>query len=483
MKRVLWALAFFVTVGSTILLGQAQYKVLWNFVGWPNDGSGPVSNLVMGRNGNLYGTTSSGGTGARPSGTVFELSPNANGGWTETVLYSFCSNFSNSSCLDGAFPQSGLILDRNGNLYGTTTIGGSGQICGFGAGCGGGTVFELSPPLSGGVWTETVLYSFCNNLSNSNCLDGSVPLAQLTFDKLGNLYGTTSTGGTGGTSGGCCVGGTVFELSYSNGEWNETVLHNFCGTGHNGICPDGAAPQAGVALDSIGNLYGTTIAGGSLQYAGSGTVFELAPGTKGWTETVLLGPGVPLGRGGAPLSAVVLDKSGNLYGTFSFGGAGFAGGVFRYSTANKSITTFSFNGGNGQTPSAGVLLDTASASIYGTTAGGGANQRGTIFTISPPQQQSVLYSFCSQSDCTDGFNPLAALVSDKLGNLYGTTKLGGTETNCNGSGCGVVFQITPQTSAIKNPSKNKSRRPHLLSSDSSAPASTCRNTATICSSV
>lgn len=448
MKKIVWVFAFVVTVGSTLLLGQSQYKVLWNFTGWPNDGAEPTSALVMDASGNLYGTTLSGGTNTRPSGTVFELSPDGTGGWMETLLYSFCSSPSNSSCLDGALPQAGLVVDHNGNLYGTTTIGGTGQMCGFGAGCGGGTVFELSPPSAGGAWVETVLYSFCTNLQNSTCLDGAVPLGRLIFDAAGDLYGTTSTGGTGGSTGGCCVGGTVFKLSRSSDQWNETVLHNFCASGRNGICPDGVAPQAGVTLDRMGNLYGTTRAGGSLKNSGSGTVYELSPGTDGWTETILLGPGVPLDKGGAPLGDIALDGFGNLYSTFSFGGADFAGGVFRYEPVDGRVSLFSFDGNDGQNPTAGILLDAGHALIYGTTSAGGGNRSGTIFEIDSPGHETLLYSFCSEGSCLDGSDPLAGLVMDNEGNLYGVTNRGGSSENCDGSGCGVVYQFAPQGAAV-----------------------------------
>lgn len=417
-------------------VGQAQYKVLWSFAGSPNDGVSPLGNLLFDRAGNLYGTTVGGGSSTAPGclggcGTAFKLSRHSGGTWTETILYNFCSS---NMCLDGAGPKAGLIFDAGGNLYGTTSAGGA---------YGYGTVFELSAPSSpSDSWTETVLYSFCANYENSTCLDGADPLSQLTFDATGNLYGTTATGGAGGTSGGCCEGGTVFELSQGGGGWTETVLNNFCAGG--GICADGEAPQAGVTFDKLGNLYGTTTAGGDFQ--GRGTVYKLSPGANGWTETVLRTSKQSLAA--APLGTVSIDPLGNLYSTFSRGGQSpGVGGVFRIGLQGGGAE-FSFNGNNGYYPAAGVLIDSKHRALYGTTLGGGTNDFGTVFNMVAPAQESVLYSFCSQPNCTDGSQPVASLVEDKAGNLYGTTRQGGTNNQ------GVVFEIVqsfPKQKASQRP--------------------------------
>src|SRR5207245_831479 len=174
-------------------------------------------------------------------GTVFELSPNADGTWTESVLYSFNAN------PDAQGPFGGVIFDAAGNLYGTTASGGS---------SGDGTVFELSP-VAGGGWTETVLYSF------TNTPDGENPETSLVMDTAGNLFGTTIFGGSAG-------GGCVFELSPNGTGWTESVLFNF--TGSNGLEPGGP-----LVFDSAGNLYGTSADGGSGHV---GTVFELSPGSS-----------------------------------------------------------------------------------------------------------------------------------------------------------------------------------------------------------
>jgi uncharacterized repeat protein (TIGR03803 family) len=420
MKKTMLCVAV-VLLSCGFILGQ-QYKVLYSFAGGQfGDGAKPVSNLVFDSSSNLYGTTWFGGSGNCTSycGTVFTLSPNSDGTWTETILYSFCS-LGNSSCPDGQYPKAGPIFDAKDNLYGTTAYGGT---------YGSGTVFELSPPSPpGGAWTETVLYSFCANYSNNICLDGAVPLSQLTLDASGNLYGTTSEGGSGTPKDGNGPG-TVFELSHGPNGWTETVLYNFCSVG-NGYCQDGQLPMAGVTFDKLGNLYGTTEAGGALHSQGGGTVYKLSPGSNGWIETVLKAGS--LYGSGAPLGTVSFDPPGNLYTTFSVAAQN-PGGVLRLGPRGAT-TEFLFNGADGQTPAAGVLVDSRHAALYGTTESGGTGY-GNVFKIVAPTQETVLHNFCSQPNCTDGVGPFASLIEDKSGNLYGTTKLGGANN------LGVVFEI------------------------------------------
>jgi uncharacterized repeat protein (TIGR03803 family) len=273
-------------------------QVLYAFQGG-NDGSSPSSGLILDSSGNLYGTTENGGGGTDCSGnyagcgTVFELSPNGSGGWTETILYSFQGGS------DGALPTSGLVFDQAGNLYGTTRFGG-GTF---------GTVFELSPKGSGG-WTETILYTFTNNS------DGAYPQG-LIFDQKGNLYGTT-VGGGGLCGGGFNPCGTVFELSPNgSGGWTETSLYVF-------QVSDGIwNPNPGLVFDQAGNLFGTTPASGEngcVEGYGCGAVFELSPnGSGGWKETLLFSfQGGSDGVG--PNPGLMFDQAGNLYGTAQAGG-------------------------------------------------------------------------------------------------------------------------------------------------------------------
>jgi uncharacterized repeat protein (TIGR03803 family) len=244
-----------------------------------SDGFQPHAGLVRDSAGNLYGTASSGGT-ADEDGVVFELTPNG-GTWTEIVLHTF-----HKDGTDGSQPWANLIFDGSGNLYGTTVQGGKNS---------GGTVFELSPG-AGGAWTETILHNF-----PANGTDGSSPYGALVFDSAGNLYGTTAAGGAGGY-------GTVFELKRAGGNWLEKVLHRF---NENGV--DGTFPETALVFDAAGNLYGTTVSGGTFVNNGFwGTVFELAPQPGGaWREKVLHSFGAG-SDGRYPQAPVVLDTSGNL---------------------------------------------------------------------------------------------------------------------------------------------------------------------------
>jgi hypothetical protein len=273
----------------TLAFGQ-HYKVLYSFQG-PKVGDGAYSNatLVHDNDGNLYGTTVAGGlSGCNPygsCGTAFELSPNPDGSWAETVLYEFCSNRVNGQCVDGQMPEGGLVMDSVGNLYGTTSEGGSNLCPGGQVGCG--TVFELSQS-TGGSWTETVLYDFCDQIVNNACLDGSAPVqGSLAIDATGNLFGATQTGGSGQSA--TVTGGTVFELSPILGSFTETVIYNFCVGGTNQVCPSGNWPSSGLTFDASGNLYGTTYTGGNAKSQAGGVIYKLAPTAGGWDEAVLYG--------------------------------------------------------------------------------------------------------------------------------------------------------------------------------------------------
>jgi uncharacterized repeat protein (TIGR03803 family) len=418
-----------VTALTCTLSFSQQYKVLYSFAGaQTGDGANPISSLVSDELGNLYGTTQNGGSNTLNGGTVFELSPAAHGTWTETVLYSFCSQVIINDCLDGQLPQAGLLLDSAGNLYGTAYYGGGKEGCGTGSGCG--VAFELSPPSSpGNPWTETVLHSFCANLVNQVCLDGELPTSQLILDASGNLYGTSGGGGSGHDN-----GGTVFELSPDVDGWTETVLYNFCSLGQGSFCPDGAFPRAGVTFDKSGNLYGTTMSGGTSNSTGGGTIYELSPNSGVWTETVLFASAHPL-YGSDPEGGVALDGLDNIYATFTSGGQrGDLGGVFKLALGG-SHAAFWFDGPDGANPGAGVLIDFKRHAVYGTTFAGG-HGTGTIFEMAPPAQETVLYSFCQEANCADGGEPQAGLIEDKSGNLYGTAKSGGINDQ------GVVFEIS-----------------------------------------
>jgi uncharacterized repeat protein (TIGR03803 family) len=336
-------------------------KVLHEFNPNGKGGANPSASLIFDASSDLCGTANE--FGIHNSGTAFKLIPAEGGRWSESVLHPF--NAGNGK--DGSDPQAGLISDAAGNLYGTTVGGGT---------HGGGVVFELSPTAGGG-WKETVLHDFSHYGK-----DGSYPWAGLVRDAAGNLYGTTSFGGT-------FDWGTVFELSpKAGGGWNETVLHSFNGN----VRTDGYNPMAGLILDGAGNLYGTTYFGGAF---GVGTIFELSPkATGGWKETVLHSFNNNGTDGYSPQAGLIFDTAGNLYGTTLIGGSGSCtyygscGTVFELTPqANGSWTervlhSFNNDGTDGYWPYAGLALD-ASGNLYGTTWSGGALGNGTVFEVTP----------------------------------------------------------------------------------------------------
>src|SRR5579872_156305 len=364
-----------------------NYKVLYSFTGVNGDGAQPSGSLAVDAAGNLYGTTEYGGAGefTYGAGTVFELSPNSDGTWTESVLYSFCAS---GTCTDGAAPQGGVILDSKGNLYGTTFAGGSPPSCNGSGGCG--TVFELSPPsLPNGSWTETTLYNFC---SLPSCEDGKNPVGTLTTDADGNLYGATNN------NDGSAWGGTVFKLSNNTGVWTQSTLYLFCQNNFNNNCPDGQGPMAGVVFDSRGNLYGTTVYGGSPSNLGS--VYRLTPkASGGWRETVLINFNPPE-TGLHPTTGVTPDPSGYLYGSTPYGSDNY-GTIFRL-RSDGQLREFEFNGNNGSHPLSNLLLE--GNVLYGTMAGEDFSS-GSVFKIEPHAEVNIIYNFCQQPMCTDGAYP------------------------------------------------------------------------------
>jgi uncharacterized repeat protein (TIGR03803 family) len=367
----------------------------------------PYGSLILDPDGNLYGTTY-GGHGL--TGEVYEVTRSGSG-WTETTLHTFTGGG------DGLNPVTGLVRDQAGNLYGTTPVGG---------GPNRGVVYELSPNGSG--WTETVLYAF----SGGN--DGAIPYSGLILDPSGNLYGATSQGGAGGN-------GVVFKLTRGSSGWTESVLYAF--TGGN----DGGWPQGNLLFDPAGNLYGTTTQGGA---GGWGTAFKLTPGAGGaWTETSL--HGFTDGNDGVqPQAGVIRDRSGLLYGTAS-GGSGSAGVVFQlrpYPSVTPTVlggwadkTVYSFTGGSdGNGPDTGVILDPV-GNLDGAAAEGGSGW-GVVYQLVPGSSgwtENVLYTF---SGGTDGGFPESTVIIDSTGNLYGTTVAGGE--NPGDRGCGVVYEVTAE---------------------------------------
>jgi hypothetical protein len=415
---------------------QSEYKSLHRFT-QERGGSLPRAGLVLDRAGNLVGTTTAGGDlgacGGSGCGTVFKLVANADRSqWRERVLHRFAG-------LDGSLPSADLILDHEGNLYGTTEFGGSGP-CSYGVYSGCGTVFELTFKTGVG-WTEKVLYDFTGQG------DGYRPLASLVFDRAGNLYGTTFQGGSGANCFFYQSCGTVFKLTpNSDGSWTESVLHAFCSVTN---CLDGMLPATALTLDAAGNLYGVTSAGGGTSGCsdGCGTVFELIPVSGGWKEQVLH---YFAGRrdGSLPYGRLIFDQSGNLYGTTYVGGLGSICGIaFKLvpesdGTWRKEVLHTFTCGPDGGLPDAGLTMG-ADGSLYGTMLEGGSFSNcdlgcGVVFKLLPNpngawREIMVLHRFFDRP----GDSPYAGVILDTSGNVYGTTY--GDDTTTFGS----VFEIKP----------------------------------------
>ncbi|HTC46724.1 MAG TPA: choice-of-anchor tandem repeat GloVer-containing protein [Candidatus Aquilonibacter sp.] len=400
------ALAILVLTVSSA--AQTNFKVIHTFKG-TGDGYGPWGQLLHDSQGNLYGTTINGG--AYNYGSVFELTPPAGiGPWTESILYSF-----NGSSADLQGPQSGLVMDTAGNLYGTTFWGGVKNQ---------GTVFELSPPaISGGIWSEATLFQFEGRRGNG--------AGGLVMSPSGVLYGTT------------LWGENVYELKPVPGATAQFKNLFIFNDGTNGFEPE--YEGGALVADKNGNLYGTTVFGGA---NGEGEVFELSPpATKGapWTETVLYSFGAYSTDAAVCDGGVVFDKVGNLYGATHSGGTYGYGAVFELSPPASTglpwteTLLYSFNqaAGDGVNPYAGVVVD-ASGNIYGVTYLAGAFGGGTVFEISPSGggvwTETVLHSFNGK---TDGENPYGGLMISNGNHLFGVTSTGGVK------GAGTVFEVIP----------------------------------------
>jgi uncharacterized protein (TIGR03437 family) len=379
------------------------FTALVNFSG--SNGALPYGSLIQGTDGNFYGTTSGGYSlgGANNWGTVFKLTPSG----TLTTLYSF-------ALTDGASPIGGLIQATDGNLYGTTNVGGASSNCYDGC----GTVFRITP-----AGELTTLHSFSGT-------DGELPRAGLAQGTDGDFYGTTS--------GSNLSNGTIFKIT-SAGEL--TTLHSFSGT-------DGQWPFGTLVQAANGYLYGTTTRGGGNSYTcepyGCGTVFEI---TLGGALTTL--HSFDYTDGGVPEGGLFQGANGYLYGTTSEGGASTScslgcGTVFKITPSGTLTTLHSFSGTDGGAPTGGLAQGT-DGNFYGTTAYGGANNIcnggcGTIFNMTPVGALTTLHSFGE----TDGDVPYVGLVQATNGNFYGTATYGGANSSsCDPPyGCGTVFSLS-----------------------------------------
>lgn len=378
------ALALAVLLGLVVTTQSAQaqtFTTLYNFTG-ASDGGYPFAGLVRDKTGNLYGTTYSGGSST--TGTVFKVNKSG----TETVLYSFTDG------TDGGLPYAPLVRDAGGNLYGTTELGGA---------SGYGTVFKVDPSDA-----ETVLHSFASGIT-----DGQLPLGGLLRDTKGNLYGTTFEGGNPGY-------GTVFKVDASG---TETLLHSFAGT------PGGGYPRyENLIMDTKGNLYGVTQAGGTNSY---GIVFKLSKSGKFTVLHNFIGGTTD---GCLPFGTLVMDKKDNLYGTAESCGSSGDGVVWKLSKKGVETVLHNFAGGSsdGAIPIAGVIMD-AKGNLYGNTEEGGSASLGTVYELNKKGTLTVLHSFAG----SDGEAPFGGVIRDAKGDLYGTSSAGGT------GGYGTVWKLTP----------------------------------------
>ena len=359
-------------------------------------GANPLAGVALDGAGNLYGTASAGG--AANQGVVYKVDSSGN----ETVLYNFTGG------ADGGVPFGGVVLDSAQNLYGTTSAGGSHRL---------GVIYKLDPR-----GNQTVLHAFTGGE------DGSVPYAGLVIDANGNLYGTTYQGGT-------YKVGVVFQLTPSG---TLNVLHSFMGGA------DGSNPSAGVFRDPAGNLYGTTVYGGSTAEPcssypkGCGVVYRLDPVGR---ETVLHNFRSNA-DGAEPYGGVVVDRSGNLYGTTYYGGLSQTcydgcGTIFKISATGGKSTVHVFTGPDGYNPQPNLIADSA-GNIYGTADSGGSLGGGVVYKLTSAGVFTVLLNFNDRSPgSADGYEPKAGVTLDSSGNLYGTTEYGGP------AGDGAVYRLSP----------------------------------------
>ena len=365
--------SFYGTTSSSDVGGGTVFKLINSASGWQlttlyafgplggDDGAAPWTRVALGRDGTLFGTTAGGGSSScypNGCGTVFQIKPfpraprSVIAPWNENMLYAF------SGGIDGAGPEGELTWDAAGNLYGTSGGYYESSL---------GTIFELSP--SGAGWTESTLYSV------QNYHDGARPVGGVVFDTSGNLYGVYATSDPYG--GGY---GSVYQLVHSESGWEQRILHAFTGG------TDGGNPRGGLIADSSGNFYGTTTGGGS---GNGGTVFELTPTSGGWMfQTIYSFQG-----SGGPWEKLVMDAAGNLYGTTFYDGAYGCGAVFKLTPSNgrwnyRSLHDFTC-GNDGSTPISNLVFD-ASGNLYGTAYGGGTgfcpnhyNRCGVIYKITP----------------------------------------------------------------------------------------------------
>jgi len=422
LRRALFAVPAILIVLAP-LGGASAYthKTLHTFCAWANcgDGAYPWGGLLQDQSGNLYGMTNAGGKYL--DGVVFQLVPNGSS-YKEHVLHNFCAW---ANCTDGRAPLGDLIMDMDGDLYGTAQFGGKYDA---------GVIFKLTRGDNG--WSLSVLHNFCKL---TNCTDGKLPKTALVMADERHFFGTTPGGGAHGD-------GTAYELTHnSDGTWSYAVIYSFCAKAN---CADGGPPQSDLIVDKDGRLYGTTISGG----AGLGNVYRLQHTGAGWTETAIVdfctagacklgrSPTAGLSYAGQRAGAA-WDESSPLFGTTSGGGKKDYGVVFEL-VHDSSGWTFTMIHSFGVGIGPGALVVSSGGDLYGTTfSSEDPSNAGLAFKLAHDTwAETILYEFCSGTcDQGDGDNPSASrLVIDANGNVYGTT-VNGTSS----SPGGTVFRLKP----------------------------------------
>ena len=397
---LLFLIFLFLFLTLTAQPTQSQtYQVLHSFTGGA-DGATPTAGVTLGTAGSLYGTTSAGGyLGTQYScqahggcGIVFRLT-SIRGSWTENVLHAFTGP-------DGAIPNAGVVFGPDGELYGTTSVGGLGV----------GTVFNLKPPATACLtaicnWTESVLTSLAYS-----CDGAIIGYGDVAFDASGAIYATTIFAGHYDV-------GTIFSVVPSDGGWTCQDVHSFYWD------TEGGNTDAGVIFVG-GILYGTATGGGP-SYVG--TVYRLMGGLE-----VL--HAFENGTDGAnPFATLASDTAGNVYGTTEGSGSGGGGTVFEVTPSGTFAVLYSFTDGGA---SRGALSFDRAGNLYGTLFGGGAQGMGSIFKLTPGPG-GLTYTSLHDFSGSDGSRPYGKVTIDTRGNLYGTAAYGGAD------GHGVVWEITP----------------------------------------
>jgi len=403
-------------------LHAQTYQQLAVFNG--TDGNSPQAPVVQGTDGNLYGTTKSGGIGDCPGncGTIFRMTP----GGQLTTVYEFCKK--GGVCTDGYYPVAALMLAKNGDFYGTTSQGGN--IPKGDSGVPSGTVFRIT---SAGAFQQ--LYSFCKTWP---CPDGAVPMAALIQGTNGNFYGTTYGGGANNNA------GTVFELTPAG---VLTTLYSFCSITN---CLDGELPTAGLVQGTDGNFYGTTQKGGLCledpcdPFEDGGTIFKITPAGE-YSVLYSFCSQTNCADGANPSTPLILGTDGNLYGTTKDGGGVTAGTIFKISPGGQ----FTQLVGSGFFYPEGLIQGT-DGNFYGTEANGGAVNSGAVFQVTPAGNVTIEYSFCNCG--ADGEGPVAPVFQATDGTFYGTTA-GGFGTSSDGTVYSLSMGLVPFVQAI--PSEGK----------------------------